>query len=309
MSENSPRVTVVVPIYNVEKWIEGCVQSVLASPLDLELIVVNDSSTDRSAELAKAVISDDPRGRVIDNQRQKGGDGARNTGLLAATAPFIIFLDGDDEFADGGLEILVTSIESDHRVSAICGSFNSRDEDGSPVIGGWETEQQTAVVGSPELARAPDFARAQLAPPPGAIIMQRDIVCDVGGWDEGVELAGLATDYELLARMATAAPIALRREVVCHYCIRPTSLSRRPDHPRKYFRARVLAIKRAPHHVRTALAVATATRSWRLARERVTNWRQPRHIVRGLGNATQAFLFLAACIGGRTSRVTTLYDE
>ena len=293
MSDQSPRVSVVVPMHRVETWISGVVRSVLRSSLPLELIVVNDASPDESAALAATTIGGDPRGRVVDNHRRKGGDGARNSGLDLATAPYVVFLDGDDEIADGGLEALMAAIESNSDVSAVCGSFDSRDADGHRIVGGWESEHRAALAKSPTEVRATHLARRQLAPPPGAIIMRTDLVRSVGGWDEGDELAGLATDYELLARLAVAAPLAVLDQVVLHYCVRPSSLSRRRNHPRKFFRARVLTIQRAPRSQRLALALATASRSSRLAAERCGDWRHPRQVLRGFGNALHAVMFIA----------------
>ena len=307
MTGATPLVSVVIPIHNVAPWIEGVVASVLRSSVDLELIVVNDATPDASADLARAAIGNDPRGRVMNNVRTRGGDGARNTGLDMAEAPYVLFLDGDDELADGGLAALVEALMGNDAFSAVCGSFDSRDEHGAPMTGGWEAEHRRALVSCSNPARAEDFARAQLAPPPGAILMRTDLVRAVGGWDEGHELSGLATDSELLARLSFAGPLAMLPDRVLHYCVRPTSLSRRRDHPRKFFRARVLAIKRAPRSQRLSLGVATAARSWQLAKERFGDWRQPSRVARGVVNALHALTFLT--LGLASTLVPTRWSE
>ena len=88
-------ISIIVPVYNVEKFIEETIASVLSQTCaDFELLLVNDCSTDRSAELIKACT--DPRVRLIEQPENKGAYAARNRGLKEAKGRYIAFLDADD---------------------------------------------------------------------------------------------------------------------------------------------------------------------------------------------------------------------
>jgi glycosyltransferase involved in cell wall biosynthesis len=89
-------VTIIVPIYNSEKYIKRCLDSVCAqSYTDLEIILVNDGSTDNSLNILQEYAESDNRIKVV-NQENKGVAAARNTGLRNATGDFILYVDSDD---------------------------------------------------------------------------------------------------------------------------------------------------------------------------------------------------------------------
>lgn len=92
--KNSPMISVVIPMYNVAKTIEQCMQSVLNQDFDLfEVICVDDGCSDNTVAIVESF--DDPRIRII-RQRNRGLAAARNTGINASHAPFIALLDSDD---------------------------------------------------------------------------------------------------------------------------------------------------------------------------------------------------------------------
>lgn len=95
--------TIAVPVYNVERYIAQCVQSVLTQSFgDFELLLVDDGSTDKSGALCDELAASDPRARVI--HRQNGGlADARDVGIREARGRYLLFLDGDDFYADGCL--------------------------------------------------------------------------------------------------------------------------------------------------------------------------------------------------------------
>lgn len=99
MTAAAPRISVIVPVYNVADHVGACIASLRAQSLaDFEALVIDDGSTDGSGTRAMAAIGGDPRFRVI-RQENRGLSGARNTGLDAARGDFIAFLDSDDQFA------------------------------------------------------------------------------------------------------------------------------------------------------------------------------------------------------------------
>ena len=92
-----PKVSVIVPIYNVEKYLEKCINSLLSQTLeDIQIILVNDGSKDNSGNIAKE-YEKNTKDRVIYVEKENGGlSDARNYGLKYATGDFIAFLDSDD---------------------------------------------------------------------------------------------------------------------------------------------------------------------------------------------------------------------
>ena len=92
-----PKVSVIVPIYNVEKYLEKCINSLLSQTLDdIQIILVNDGSKDNSGNIAKEYEKNN-KNRIIYVEKENGGlSDARNYGLKYATGDFIAFLDSDD---------------------------------------------------------------------------------------------------------------------------------------------------------------------------------------------------------------------
>ena len=103
-------ISVIIPLYNKEPIIEKSLRSVLSQDYDnFEVVVVNDGSTDRSAEIVKSI--DDPRIRLIE-QENGGPSKARNTGVKNAKGEWIVFLDADDELLPGALKYYATLIQT-----------------------------------------------------------------------------------------------------------------------------------------------------------------------------------------------------
>ena len=91
-----PKVSVIVPIYNVEAYLPRCLDSLRCQTLsDIEIILVDDGSPDRCGEIADRYAREDSRFRVI-HQANAGLSSARNRGIELATAPYLMFVDSDD---------------------------------------------------------------------------------------------------------------------------------------------------------------------------------------------------------------------
>ena len=100
------RITVIVPVYNTAKFLRRCVESIFAQTYDnLEIILVDDGSTDDAPGICDDLASQDPRVRVV-HQENRGLSGARNTGLDLASSDHIMFLDSDDEMLPAMVETL-----------------------------------------------------------------------------------------------------------------------------------------------------------------------------------------------------------
>ncbi len=89
-------ISIIIPVYNVSKYLERCLNTVInQSYIDLEIILINDGSTDDSGKICDEYALKDKRIKVI-HQKNKGLSGARNTGLKHATGDYVGFVDSDD---------------------------------------------------------------------------------------------------------------------------------------------------------------------------------------------------------------------
>lgn len=102
----NPKISIIVPVYKVEKYLHKCIDSILAQTLiDFELILINDGSPDRCGEICEEYEKSDPRVRVI-HKKNGGISSARNAGLDIATGDYIGFVDSDDWIEPDMYEIL-----------------------------------------------------------------------------------------------------------------------------------------------------------------------------------------------------------
>ena len=109
-----PKISVIVPIYNAEKYLERCVKSLIAQTFhDIEILLIDDGSTDASSILCARLKKEDSRIRIL--HKPNGGlSSARNAGLLAASGAFIGFVDADDTVSPTFFETLFQKIEQYH---------------------------------------------------------------------------------------------------------------------------------------------------------------------------------------------------
>lgn len=97
MSELIPKVSVIIPVYNVEAYIAECLESIISQTLqEIEIICINDSATDGSNIILESYAQKDHRIRVIQNTTNKGLSYSRNKGLSVAKGKYIYFIDSDD---------------------------------------------------------------------------------------------------------------------------------------------------------------------------------------------------------------------
>ena len=93
-----PRVSIVVPVYNNERYLDQCLLSLRSQTYrDLEIIAVDDASSDASAALAERHAEADPRVRVLRLEHAALDCGARKAGILASTGTYVTLIDQDDE--------------------------------------------------------------------------------------------------------------------------------------------------------------------------------------------------------------------
>ena len=117
-------ISIIVPVYNVEDYLEECLESIKNQTYtDIEVILVNDGSTDGSKEICERYCQQNPRFHFI-NQKNQGQSVARNNGVAVSTGEFITFVDSDDVISEKYIEMLnnymndnVDIVECEYRVT------------------------------------------------------------------------------------------------------------------------------------------------------------------------------------------------
>ncbi|MGB5920002.1 glycosyltransferase [Arcobacter sp.] len=127
-----PKISVIVPIYNVEIYLEKCLDSVINQTMkDIEIILVNDGSTDNSFKIIHEYTKKDSRIIVI-NQENKGLGEARNSGIKEANSKYLSFIDSDDFIEDTMLEELYNIAEKENSDIVKC-RYSRINEDSTPT--------------------------------------------------------------------------------------------------------------------------------------------------------------------------------
>jgi len=109
-------ISIIMPVKNGEKYLKEAIDGILKQQMDVEIIVVNDGSTDNTAKIAEG------KGCVVINHPSSlGAVAAKNTGLKRARGSYIMFHDGDDVMNEGALLVLYNALETDDSISAVMG--------------------------------------------------------------------------------------------------------------------------------------------------------------------------------------------
>lgn len=125
-------ISIVLPIYNVEKYLKKCIETILNQTYDnIEILLVDDGSTDHSGEICDEFEKKDKRIKVI-HKTNGGLSDARNTGLKHAKGKYISFIDSDDYVSEKYVEELYTLLKTNNAQIAVC-NFQRVKEDGQVV--------------------------------------------------------------------------------------------------------------------------------------------------------------------------------
>ena len=127
--KNNPLISVVVPIYNTSKYLPRCLNSIINQTYkNLEIICINDGSTDNSLSILQNYAQKDSRIKIT-TQKNAGLSAARNTGITKSTGKYITFVDSDDEISHNMLEKLLVSLQKNDADISVC-SFKEIYPDG-----------------------------------------------------------------------------------------------------------------------------------------------------------------------------------
>ena len=247
--EMTPLVSVIIPAHGVADWLVASVGSALSQGVPVDVIVVDDASPDDGARRVAEAYPDEPRLRILHNGRTPGVCGARNTGLEVARAPWLVFLDGDDQLLPGGLETLLGGASAG--VVGVFGSFRHVDIDGNDIVSSWLTDRADALEHFDErLLDLSVLPKRTFNPPPGGILLAADVLRSVGGWDEGESGARQSEDFEVVMRVATRGPFVLLDAPVMAYLQRPGSRSAGQGNDRSRLLTRLAIVRRTPRRWR-----------------------------------------------------------
>ena len=218
MTATAPRITVVLITHNGAGLIEQALHTVLDQTLaSLEVVVVDDGSTDDTADRARAVGAADPRVRGV-SQANGGPARARNRGIREARGEYVAFLDHDDRWSRRKLEAQADLL--DRRPDAAVASCYSAlvDEEGRTL--GWR------IGGNADGDVYAEMLEWDMVSGGSVVLARRSALLATGGFDETLPMR---SDWDLWIRLARAYRFATARETLVGYTRSPSGLSSLPE--------------------------------------------------------------------------------
>ncbi|MCC6544913.1 MAG: glycosyltransferase [Nitrospirae bacterium] len=202
-----PKVSVIIPTYNREKYIVETLESVFAQTFtDFEVIVIDDGSTDHTADILKPYL-----GRIIYMQKENGGPGsARNVGLKVVKGEYIAFLDSDDLWLANKLDIQVKFMDHHPEAGLVFTDYEVFCEDET----GKDIESRKVLIQGDDYSFRRLFQRNFI--PTLTVIIRKSCINNVGLFDESKELI-VGEDYELWLRIAMRYGIGHIHEITARY--------------------------------------------------------------------------------------------
>lgn len=201
MPAELPLVSVIMPAYNAEKYLTAAIQSVLDQTFEKwELLVIDDGSIDRTAEIARKFSDADKRIRYIfqSNNRQAS---ARNTGIKKARADFIAFLDADDLWTSEKLELQIRKAKETAADIIFSDGFVFPEDDAAN-----ESRLFSTLHGKFDGAKMFPLLFIENRLPILSVMARRNVLCEIGLFNEDPRFHG-CEDYELWLRLAKAGAI------------------------------------------------------------------------------------------------------
>ena len=212
-----PEVSVVIPAYNVERYLAEALDSVRAQSLtNWEALVVNDGSTDETLAIARRYAELDSRILVIDQENQ-GVSAARNAAIEASRAEAIAFLDGDDLWHRDKLEIQLTCMR-EREVDIVSCSFAECDPEGALLPTG-----ESGPLGEFESEEFFRLCYSYFFLLPSAVMVRSEALRRLGGFDSSLRAH---EDFEMWLRLASGGcRLAALPDILLTYRRHPESLT------------------------------------------------------------------------------------
>jgi hypothetical protein len=215
----APRVTVLMAVYNGERFLREAIDSILAQTFrDFEFLILDDGSTDASLDIVRSYA--DPRIRLLQNDRNLGLTRSLNRGIAAARGELIARQDGDDISEPDRLARQVAYLDAHPEIGLLGAGFREMDSDGT-VLGDRPLPCDPVGIRWALLFHCP-LAHS-------AVVFRRTVVDEVGPYDERLRYAA---DRELWSRIARRFPAANLPEYLLRYRVNPWSMTATYDEQR-----------------------------------------------------------------------------
>ncbi|MFH2141736.1 MAG: glycosyltransferase [Bacteroidota bacterium] len=207
-------VSVIIPVYNGEKYISETIQSVISQTYtDWELIVVNDGSTDNTLKIVEQYCQKDKRIKLIDKINE-GVSVARNTGYLSSKGDFLAFLDADDKWHEKNLSKKIEFLKTNSEIGLIHADMQFIDES-SNIKRECYSGKEGNILKSLLLWDGTNI------PSPSSILVRREVIQIVGLFDTDLSTAA---DQEFFFRVASKYKIARIPRVLGFYRFHSTNM-------------------------------------------------------------------------------------
>jgi glycosyltransferase involved in cell wall biosynthesis len=258
-----PRVSVIIPCYNGERFVGDAIESVLDQTYrDLEVVVVDDSSTDGSPAVVRGYLSDG-RVNLVRHDVNRGIPATRNTGIASSAGEFVSFLDQDDSWAREKLDRQIRVFDASAlEVGIVFSDVLMVDDDGASLGLSQGREIPRRINDMSREARLRALFRHNFMPLI-SVLVRRRCLDEVGWFDEGIR--GGMDDYELCLRLVAGCDVRAIREPLATHRVHAANYSENTErliadapgiieralaeHP---FLSELMPRKMAVHHFRLA---------------------------------------------------------
>ena len=239
MNKDSPVVSVIMPVRNGEMYLETALDSILSQSFkELEIVIIDDLSTDNSRKIIDGYILKDNRVRVFDGTAS-GVSAARNNCLAHVTGKFVTFCDCDDLFEKDSISIQVQLLQAFPEYGAVCGGFSMMTYDGSNSVG--------LDIGNSRCEITEELLNGVTRTHLCTFLIKTEIVQKTGGFREFFRSA---EDIDFQFRLAEQTRVLFEPTLFYHYRLHDAStVHTQPSNQRIFYEdlARVFRQQRKSH--------------------------------------------------------------
>ena len=221
MTSATPQISVIIPAYNAEKWLVRAVASCLAQTQPpLEVILVDDASTDKTLAVASALAAAHPEVRVLSQAANSGPAAARNRGVAKSHGELVAFLDADDEWHPTKLQKQVAALRMEPTAGLVFTALQVKSTDGHNL-----RELRHRLPNSQVERVAASFVLALNMITP-TLLLPRQVFEQVGGLDERLRVC---EDHDLFMKIAFEHEVIYLNEPLVNRYVVPRSHSNSVD--------------------------------------------------------------------------------
>ena len=177
-------IAIIVPMYNVEKYVKQCIESIKEQTyVNFKCVLIDDGSTDETLSIARSIVEKDPR-FLIESITNSGPAAARNIGIEKTLSEYIMFVDSDDLLSENALELLINSITANENIDMVVGkTIRFNDQKKWPV-----TSHEKYKVTKEGIKNIADNPELFYAIGPAAKLFKRSLIGDMR-FDEKITFA------------------------------------------------------------------------------------------------------------------------